>query len=77
MILDEEGYRVYAEPWKRNAQPVYEEKAPVPLESHIQNFVDCMRSRKEPNCTVEIAAQAVAGPHLANQAFLKGRKVTL
>lgn len=77
MILDEEGYRVYAEPWKRNAQPVYEEKAPVPLESHIQNFVDCMRSRKEPNCTVEIAAQAVAGPHLANQAFLKGRKVSL
>ena len=77
LILDEEGYRVYAEPWKRDAQPIYEEKAPVPVEAHIQNFLDCIKSRQEPNCPVEIAAQAVAGPHLANQAFLKGRKVAL
>ena len=28
-------------------------------------------------CTVEIAAQAVAGPHLANIAMVKGRRVTL
>ncbi len=77
MILDEEGYRVFAEPWKRDAAAIYEEKAPVPIEPHIQNFLDCMRSRQEPNCPVEIAAQAVAGPHLANQAFLKGRKVML
>jgi predicted dehydrogenase len=77
MILDEEGYRVYAEPWKRTAEPIYQEQAPVPIESHIQNFLDCVKSRKEPNCPVHIAAQAVAGPHLANQAFLKGRKLTL
>ena len=77
LILDEDGYQVFAEPWKRGAAPVYQEKAPVPIESHIQNFLDCLRSRKEPNCPVRIAAQAVAGPHMANQAFLKGRKVAL
>jgi hypothetical protein len=77
MILDEDGYRVWAEPWKKDAAPQYEEKAPVPVESHIQNFLDCMKSRNEPNCPVQIAAQAVAGPHLANQAFLRGRKVNL
>lgn len=77
MILDEDGYRVWAEPWKRDAAPVYEEKAPVPVESHIQNFLDCTKSRDEPNCPVHIAAQAVTGPHLANQAFLRGRKVSL
>jgi predicted dehydrogenase len=77
MILDEDGYRVYAEPWKRDAAPVYQENAPVPVESHIQNFFDCIKSRKEPNCPVHIAAQAVAGPHLANQAFLKSKKVSL
>jgi predicted dehydrogenase len=77
MVLDEEGCRVYAEPWKRTNEPIYEEKAPVPVESHIQNFLDCVKSRAEPNCPVRVAAQAVAGPHLANQAFLKGRKVTL
>ncbi len=77
MILDEDGYRVWAEPWKRDAAPTYAEKAPVPVESHIQNFLDCTKSRNEPNCPVHIAAQAVAGPHLANQAFLRGRKVSL
>jgi predicted dehydrogenase len=77
MILDEAGYRVLSEPWKRDAAPLYEELAPVPVESHIQNFLDCAKSRQEPNCPVRIAAQAVAGPHLANQAFLKGRKVNL
>lgn len=76
MILDEAGYRVYAEPWKPTNAPVYEEKAPVPVESHIQNFLACTKSRNEPNCPVEVAAAAVAGPHLANLAFLKGRKVS-
>jgi predicted dehydrogenase len=77
MILDETGYEVYAEPWKREAQPVYKEKSPVPVESHIQNFTDCIKSRQQPNCTVEIAAQAVAGPHLANIAMLRHRRVVL
>lgn len=77
MILDDAGYKLYAEPWRPGAEPVAEEKAPVPVESHVQNFVDCVRSRKEPNCTVEIAAQAVSGPHLANLAMKKGRKVVL
>lgn len=76
MILDDAGYKVYAEPWKATNEPIYQEKAPVPVESHVQNFFDCIKSRKDPNCTVEIAAAAVAGPHLANQAMVKGRKVT-
>jgi len=75
MLLDEDGYRVYTEPWRRGVEPAYQEKAPVPIEPHIQNFLDCMKSRKEPNCPVHLAAQAVAGPHMANLAFLKGKKV--
>ncbi|MBI3682961.1 MAG: Gfo/Idh/MocA family oxidoreductase [Acidobacteria bacterium] len=75
MILDDAGFAVYAEPWKKNAEPLHEEKAPVPVESHVQNFLDCIKSRQDPNCTVEIAAEAVAGPHLANLAMVKGRKV--
>ena len=49
----------------------------MPVEAHIQNFMDCLKSRKQPNCTVEIAAAAVAGPHLANLAMYQGRKVRL
>jgi len=75
MVLDDAGFSVYAEPWKKDEAPIQQEKAPVPVESHVQNFLDCIKSRQEPNCTVEIAAQAVAGPHLANLAMVKGRKV--
>lgn len=77
MILDEKGYRVLAEPWKASNPPLYEENAPVPVESHVQNFFDCIKSRQDPNCTVEIAAQAVAGPHLANLSLLQKKQVRL
>lgn len=77
LILDETGYKVFAEPWKRDAAPVYEEMAPVPIESHVQNFFDCIKSRKEPNCPVEVAAQAVAGPHLANLAMVQKKEMKL
>ena len=76
MILDDNGYRVYSEPWKRNAEPAYKEEAPVPVEAHVQNFFDCMKSRQQPNSPVALAAEAVAGPHMANLAFRKGGKQT-
>jgi predicted dehydrogenase len=45
--------------------------------AHQQNFLDCVRSRKEPNCPIEIAAAAVTGPHLANIAYRGDRKAKL
>jgi hypothetical protein len=49
----------------------------VPIEAHVQNFLDCIKAREQPTCDVESAAKAVAGPHLANIAFQQGRKATL
>ncbi len=79
LILDEEGYRLYQEPWreKANQQPIYFAKASVRIELHVQNFLDCIKTREQPNCPVEVAADAVVGPHLANIAFLKGRQAKL
>jgi cobyric acid synthase len=71
------GFAVYAEPWQKNPEPIFMARAPVPVESHIQNFLDCVKSRRQPNCTVEVAAPAVAGPHLANLAMFKGMKAKL
>ena len=76
MVLDDSGYAVYKEPWKRDAPPIKQAQAPVPMEPHIQNFFDCMKTRQDPNCTVEIAAAAVAGPHMANLALFSGKKFT-
>ncbi len=43
--------------------------------SHVRNFVECMKSRKEPNAPVTTGHQAVRGPYLANMSYLEGRKV--
>lgn len=73
MVLTDAGYQVFAEPWKPGAEPLYSEQMPVPTDPHVENFLDCVRSRKEPNAPVEVAAEAVAGPHMANVAMF-GRK---
>jgi len=77
MIIDEAGFRIWTEPWKSNREPVQKLDAAVPIESHIQNFLDCVKSRHEPNAPVEVGANAVAGPHLANLAFHQHRQVYL
>ncbi|MEN6602495.1 MAG: Gfo/Idh/MocA family oxidoreductase [Bryobacteraceae bacterium] len=77
LVLDGRGYRIYKEPWPKNKVPFVEKEAPVPLQAHITNFLECIKTRQDPNCTVEIAARAVSGPHLANLSFRKGRKAML
>lgn len=77
MRLDDAGVKVWKEPWHMNKTPTIEMTAPVPIETHIQNFLDCIKSRKQPNSTVRSAQEAVAGPHLANIAMFEGRKAKL
>ncbi|HET8548398.1 MAG TPA: Gfo/Idh/MocA family oxidoreductase, partial [Bryobacteraceae bacterium] len=85
MILREEGFRVVPTGprgsetfWRPDTKPIVEEKAQMTaVETHVQNFFDCIRTRKEPNCTVEIAAAAVAGPHLANIAMFGKKRAEL
>ena len=74
MILNSAGFRIWKEPWLKNREPVQTMEAPIPIETHIQNFLDCVKSRKEPNAPVEVGASAVSGPHLANIAFHQGRQ---
>ncbi|HEV3202176.1 MAG TPA: Gfo/Idh/MocA family oxidoreductase [Bryobacteraceae bacterium] len=77
MILNNAGFRIWKEPVPKNPDPVQEMAAPIPIEPHIQNFLDCVRSRKEPNAPVEVGASAVSAPHLANVAFHQSRQVEL
>ena len=79
LILDGNGYRIYKEPWskKENREPVYTEPSGPGDVEHFKNFLDCVKSRQEPNCPVELGAQAVSGPHLANIAYHKGRKAKM
>lgn len=42
---------------------------------HVQNFLDCVRSRKEPNATVEKGFQAALVARFANRSLELGRRV--
>jgi predicted dehydrogenase len=77
MIINNAGYRIWKEPVPKNPDPVESMAAPIPIETHIQNFLDCVKSRQEPNAPVEVGASAVSAPHLANVAFHEGRQVHL
>lgn len=85
LVLDRRGARIYKDPGLQSAPWNLTE----PLEiirriedrstglEHQQNFLEAIRTRQQPNCTVETAAEAVAGPHLANLALRREKKVRL
>ena len=77
MHINNAGFRIWKEQWKSNREPVQAMAAPIPIEPHIQNFMDCVRSRKEPNAPVEVGASAVSAPHLANLAYHAKRQVEM
>jgi len=43
--------------------------------SHMQNFFDCIKSRKEPNAPVETGVTAARAGHIANLAYHRGGQI--
>jgi predicted dehydrogenase len=77
MTMNNAGFKVWREPSTKFTEPVHVLNAPIPIEPHIQNFLDCVKSRKEPNAPVEVGASAVSAPHLANLAFHQEKRVRM
>ena len=60
---------------EKGAQPV---KVPYTKDQtidHVQNFLDCCRSRKLPNADVQIGHRSAAASHLGNIAYVQKRKL--
>jgi predicted dehydrogenase len=83
LVIDRAGWEVYPET-DRIDKPRQFKAAGVPRRSvrnpdyhllHVQNFVDCMRSRKRPNSDVEIGHDSMIACHLGNIAQRLGRQV--
>jgi predicted dehydrogenase len=45
-------------------------------DSHLQNFFDCVRSRKQPNCPFELGFRSAIACRMALAAFREGRRVS-
>ncbi len=64
-----QGYRMPAMP------PVKARPEATGLDQHTQNFIDCMKSRKQPRCNPEVGSVAAVNAHLGNIAFRTNDKV--
>lgn len=54
---------------------VEEWKTPGEGQVHMDNFLECVRSRKQPNSPVGVAHKVLAGAHLANMSFRSGKRI--
>lgn len=43
--------------------------------AHMQNFLDCMKSRQQPNSPVDMGHRVIAGAHLANISYRTGKRI--
>jgi hypothetical protein len=43
---------------------------------HMQNFFDCVRSRKEPNCPFELGFRSAVACRMAVESYRQGRTVS-
>ena len=81
MKLNRDGFAVYAEhtvPSEKTFYPQPEismQSAGDGTIAHMQNFLDCVRSRKAPNAGVEIAVASSRAAHLGNLAYRRGERV--
>jgi predicted dehydrogenase len=78
--INRSGFSVYREgmpnvaPGKDNAV-VKAESFKDGTISHMQNFFDCIKSRKEPNAPVETGVAAARAGHIANLAYHRGGQI--
>lgn len=81
MKINRDGFAVYPE----GVVPPERTHYPEPLAEmrsagdgtidHVDNFLDCVRTRKQPNAEVRTAVAAARAAHLGNLAYRKGTRV--
>jgi predicted dehydrogenase len=64
-------------PEKMNRPRGAAETSSTPDQNHMGNWIDCVRSRKMPNASVEIGYRSAVAAHMANLAYREKRRVAL
>lgn len=67
------GWQVY----KDDKQIVAQETGKFPLKAHLANFVDCIRTRQQPNAGIVEGHKSTVLIHLANLSYRAGKKQLL
>ncbi len=80
LVVDRSGWEVIPETTSTSAKKdfVVPEKGKSTgkgLDLHVQNFIQCIKTREKPNCDIEIGAHIARIAHLGNISYRLGRKV--
>ncbi|HEX4486718.1 MAG TPA: Gfo/Idh/MocA family oxidoreductase [Terriglobales bacterium] len=76
--INRSGFEVYREGTEKEQNPVSSEHSfRDGTISHMQNFFECIKSRKEPNAPVETGVAAARAGHLGNLAYHQGGKYSV
>ncbi len=74
--INRSGFGVYREGAQGEQNPVLSEKSYRDgTITHMENFFDCVRTRKEPNAPVEAGVAAARAGHIGNLAYLHGGQI--
>ena len=74
LYIDREHYEFY--PVGKNAQPEIVKAEPHDMTlDHVNNFLDCVRTRKLPNGDVLIGHRSAQASHLGNIAYVEKRRI--
>jgi len=75
--LNRSGFGVYHEGVSGRENPVVKaDSFRDGTIDHMQDFFDCVRTRKEPNAPVETGVSAARAGHIANLAYRRGGQIT-
>ena len=74
LIVDEKGWSV-EDPDGQKPEKAVGGKASNGMPAHVQNFLDCVRSRERPNADIEVAHLSTRLCHLGNIAHRVGGKL--
>jgi len=82
LFLTEQGYRIFDQVngWENGLPKPARQNMPGGLtrtEPHIQNFLECVKTRRQPNATVQLGFEGVRPLHLANAALKHGTRAVL
>jgi predicted dehydrogenase len=68
--------RFEMEPVRTNVEPVaIDMEGDAMSEAHVRNFLECLRSREQPNCTAQMGHRSAQVSLLATQAYVEGRRI--
>ena len=74
MVLDNAGWKAFG----RDGKPLHEESGGIDDLAHIQDFIDCVKSRKKPRADLEtVGHPSSVLCHAGNVSWRTGRKLTL